>query len=316
MASNLLGTGQALDLVPYIYKDFRLLYDEMGVMKSCATKMTLERNTGPSKYIVNYDRVVAADLGDDEDLNNPQDLSDTATTVTPGEVGLQVILAGSTVRRAPDSDLTGRVGTMLANAYDLKEDADGCTQLASFSAGTIGAAGDIAGPGHIRAARAILRIGGSRATPEPFPGPFFTVLHPLQLNIIEGRVVPFTDVPTGTNDYDGTGNTGDTIGAGSNSMSERIVMGGPGAIGQLAGTTVKSDANISVDSSDDAVGGMFAKSGIIHITEVEPKLDPDDSDKSRRGAVEMNLWGSYGWQLYRPAASGATLTFDASIPSS
>jgi hypothetical protein len=35
-----------------------------------------------------------------------------------------------------------------------------------------------------------------------------------------------------------------------------------------------------------------------------------------RGAVEMNLWGSYAWGVYRPANKGIAVTLDASVPTS
>ena len=88
------------------------------------------------------------------------------------------------------------------------------------------------------------------------------------------------------------------------------------AIGRIAGATVYNDANIAVDASDDASGAFFSKEGFIYVSEVEPKLDIDDSDKSMRGAKELNLWGSYVWGLYRSGAYGVEALFDASLPTS
>jgi len=61
---------------------------------------------------------------------------------------------------------------------------------------------------------------------------------------------------------------------------------------------------------------VFAKEGLIYVSEQEPRLDPDSSDKSMRGAVELNVWGSYVWGNYRASAYGNPVTFDASLPTS
>ena len=55
---------------------------------------------------------------------------------------------------------------------------------------------------------------------------------------------------------------------------------------------------------------------VVDAASTRPRLDPDRSDKSMRGAVEMNLWGAYAWGLYRPAAYGVQATFEAILPTS
>ncbi len=321
MPINLAGAGEALDgSLPTIFSEFKLLRDETGVMRSTATRMDLTAHEGASKNVNNYGRVIAYDVADGVDITQAQSLADTTTTYTPGEVAVQVILAGSTMRRVQDPQLLERTGKMLNNAYDLKEDSDGCAQLSSFVP-LMGAANDIIGPGMVTGAAARLGIGNDRANPEPAPKPWFTVLHPLQAHELLARIVPFTDLPGGN---DGaavhvptTGATNDTIAGGSpGQMGEAFLRRGIGSLGTYAGTTVKLDANISVDATDDASGACFSQEGLNFVSEVEPTFAPDDSDKSLRGAVELNLWGSYVWGLYRSSNYGVELLFDASLPTS
>lgn len=313
---NLAGTGQPLDgSLPTIYSDFKLLRDETGVARSVATPMTLAPHTGVSKNVNNYGRVTAYSVDDGADIAQAQSLSDTTTSYTPGEVAVQVILPGSTMRRIQDPDLESRTSRMLNNAYDLKEDADGCAQFVSFTP-ILGSAGTVVGVGHLHAAIARLGIGNNRANPEPAPTPHFFVLHPLQASVIAGRLIPLTDVPTGTNVYTGGAAGATVMGGSTTGLSEAILKNGIGAIGRLLGVTVKTDANIAVDSNDDASGVALSKEGFVYVSEVEPRLDPDSSDKSMRGAIELNLWGSYAWGLYRSAAYGVEMLFDASLPTS
>ena len=321
MAVTIAGSNQALDAsLPTIYREFRLLRDETGVMRSCATTMKLAAHEGNTKYINNYGRVIGYNVSDGADISNSQALSDTATGYSPSEVAVQVILGGRTMRRVADPDLLGRTGRICANAYDLKEDTDGCTQLASFTATTLGSAGTVLSPGHVSGAGARVMIGNSRSNPEPPQGDIFGVFHPLSAHVLAGRLVPWSNVPTGTNVF-GV-NTGAhagvtaTNGGISSGMTEDIVRRGYKALGTVGGVIVKTDANLAVDASDDCTGAVFAKEGLIYVSEEEPRLDSDTSDKSMRGAVEVNFWGSYVWGNYRAANYGNPMTFDASLPTS
>lgn len=311
------GDGQPLDFIPVIASDFRLLRDETGVMRNSATNMTLEPHTGPNKRVINYDRVEAADVADAVDINQAQTLSDTATVYTPSEVAVQVVLPGSTMRRYPDADLVGRTTRMLNNAYDLKEDADGASQLTSFTP-ILGSAGAVISPGHAYAAGGRLRIGNDRANPEPTAPPWMLILHPMQGVVLEGRLIPFASTPAGAAAFGAAGgaHAGVTVPGGIDAEGRRMINIGVGAVGTIAQMVVKYDANISVDGNDDASGAGYGMEHLVYVSEVEPRLDPDDSDKSMRGAVELNLWGSYDWGTYRPGVGGVEMLFDASLPTS
>lgn len=320
---TLAGSNQALaNSLPTIYSEFLLLRDATGVMRSCATTMELKPHEGTTKNVINYGRVVAYNLTDGVDINQAQTLSDAKTSFTPAEVGVQVILGGRTMSRVQDPDLLSRTGRILNNAYDLKEDQDGCVQLQSFTA--IGATGQVIAPGHLAAANGRLAVGNAFAAgvnPEPAPEPWYTVIHPLTAVALAGRLAPLATTPAGGTAYGVAGGahagTSVTIGVDTGGLGERIIREGIGALGMVSGTMVKQDANIPLASTGvDATGASFSKEGLIYVSEIEPKLDPDDSDKSMRGAVELNLWGSYVWGLYRSSVYGVGLTFDASMPTS
>ena len=312
---NLAGTGQALDgSLATIYSDFKLLRDATGTFRSTATMLKLQPHEGASKNINNYNRVVAYDLADGADMQQFQQLADTTTTFTPGEVGVQVMLPGSTMRRIADPDLLRRTGRMLANAYDLKEDQDGGLQMVNFTP-IMGAAGAILGPGEFIGAINRLSIGNNRANPEPPPKPWFMVHHPLPLSVLQQRMIPLADVPSGSNVFTpATVSTGKTVGPGMGSMSEEILRQGINSLGQFYGANTKWSANLLPDSSDDVSGGVYSQEALNYVSELEPRSDPDTSDKSLRGAVELNYWGSYVWGLYRSGVYGVEVLGDASMP--
>src|SRR3989304_4313864 len=94
---NLAGTGQALDSsLNTIYSEFKILRDETGVFRSCATTLKLQPHEGRSKNVNNYNRVTAFDLADGVDMQQAQQLADTTTTYSPGEGGVEGLLPAST----------------------------------------------------------------------------------------------------------------------------------------------------------------------------------------------------------------------------
>lgn len=314
----MVGTGENLDdSLNTIISEFKLLAQETPVVKPTATHMTLKAHAGRSVNVNNYGRVTAFDLADGVDMVQAQNLSDEQTSYTPDEVGVQVILAGSALRRSADSSLQSRTSTMLNNAWQLKEDSDGCAEFASGIA--IGAAGMVISPGHVEAIASRLRIGNNRASPEPVAKPWNAVLYPLSASVLRMRIIPLATTPSG-----GAAagvNTGAHLGVsvtvgGMTATQERLLLNGPGSLGQLAGIIVREDANIDVDGSDDAINGFYGREHLVYVNEVSPRMDPDTSDKSMRGAVELNLWGSYVWGTYRADVGIFAGTFDASIPTS
>ena len=315
MTDNLAGAGEALDSsLDTIFSEFKLLRDETGVFRSTATRYELRPHEGRSKNVNNYNRVVAFDIADGVDAQQAQQLADTTTSYSPGEVIVQVVLPGSTMRRVADPDLLRKTGRMLANAYDLKEDQDGGLQMVNFTP-IMGAAAAILGPGEYLGALQRLSIGNNRANPEPPPGEMFIVDHPLKLGVLATRLIPFSDVPTGSNKYvPATPTTASVVSQGQSALGDDLVKRGIGALGQFWGATVKKSANLLPDSLDDVSGGAYVSEGLIYVSELEPVSDPDTSNKSLRGAVELNYWGSYVWGVFRAGAYGVEILGDASMP--
>lgn len=310
------GTGQALDVsLPTVISQFKLKRDVTGVFRDSAEPQKLERHSGVSWIRNNYGRAIAYDLDEAADMNQAQSLSDAATTITPAEVGAQITIPGSTLRRVADASLESRVATMLNNAYSLKEDQDGAAQMASWTV-TRGTTSTIISVSSIFGGGALLGVGNSVANPEPAPEPWVYIGHDFQLLHLLGRTMQFTDVPVGTNVYTGLIATGVTFGPGAQGtgMREEMLKGGIGALTRMGGITIKKDANIPVTSTPSATGGIFSSAGLIYVNEVEPHIVKDTSDVSMRDAVELNVWGSYKFGLYLAGNYGIGMIFDCTTP--
>lgn len=310
--NNLAGAGQALDAsLNTIISEFKLLRDSDGKMRRMATRYTLEPNTGTSKIVLNYGRVTAYRQSAGVDTSQAQALADTQTGYTPAEVAVQVILPGSTLRQVADKDLYRRTGQMMENAFALKEDRDGCAQLDAFTTSK-GAAATVMSPGLHMAAVTSVSIGNNRSNPEPPPeGSLFAVYHPCSIHAILGRLVPLTDVPTGTTTYTGVA-AGATAGPGAGGgLSDEILR--KWKVKELGGVPIVPEPNLAVDANDDAKGAVFSREGLIYISEVEPHMEVDKFGASR-GSKLLTYWGSYGWGNYRAAMNGAEVIADATIP--
>lgn len=313
---QLQGSGSQLDAsVNTIISSFKELTDAKGVVKRLATPYTLKPHEGTTKVILNYGRLTASRITNGVDLTQAQDLADTQTVYTPTELAIKMILAQTTLDRVADPQLMGRVGRMMGNAYDLLEDTEGCDQMANWSGTDIGAAAAILQPGHLLAAAVRLDLGQSVANPEPPPTPHYFLLHPAAVSAIVGRLMPLSDVPTGTNAYTGlTADRGVTLAGGTNSMTEKLWTQGIIAIGHVMGKPVFLDPNIGVDASDDADQGCFAKDGLVFVNEKSPSMEKE-KDISWR-AWELVMVGRNIWGTFRPANYGVQIITDAQLPSS
>lgn len=283
--------------------------------------MKLEAGKGHSVNVVNYGRVTALDLSDGVDMVQAQALADANTAYTPDEIGVQVILPGSTLRRSADRSLMTRTAKMLSNGWLLKSEGDGAAQFSSFTA-TAGSAGTVASPGLAEAVASRLRVGNILTTattpPEPAPRPWHLILHPLSATPLRERLMPLGSTPGGgaAAGVHGGAHAGTSVVGNPTEWQRQLIMKGPGGLKEIAGLVVQESAHLLVDGSGDAVNAGYSTEGLIHVAEVEPRMDPDSSDVSMRGAVEMNLWGSEGWGVYRPASYGVALTLDAPLPTS
>src|SRR5690348_14471828 len=103
---NLLGSSAQLqNSLNTIRSRFDLLRDFAGIMRPLMTAVDLQPGTGRSYNRVNYGRALASQLTDGQDMIQQQDLSDANTSFTPNEIGVQLILPRTTLRRSADRNL-------------------------------------------------------------------------------------------------------------------------------------------------------------------------------------------------------------------
>lgn len=308
------AAGSLDNSLPTMYSEFKLLEDVVGVARSSSTEYKLLPHTGATKNINNYGRVLAVGLADAVDYGQAQALTDASTPATPSEVGVLMVVSGRSISRVQDPDVMRRIARVAQNAINLKQDTDGVNQLASFTATTIGASGNVASPGQFVAASGLLGVGMTPANPEPAPKPWFAITHDWALVPVMGRMVPLGTTGAGGTVYIPTSaGTASSATVGMSESSRALLREGIGGIGSIGQILIKADANLIPDATPNVTGAAFSKEGMVFVSEVESTMDTD-MPKRLRGGAEVMAFCSYVFTNYRAANYGVTMLNDATRP--
>ena len=288
-------TSNLSDSLPTIIASARIVREYEGTMTSDSVvdKVTLDENTGTIWNEVRLDKLTAQGVSETTMLDNPQQMSDSLLSLTPTVAGIQTIVTDRVYRRL-SSNVLAQIGVLGQNALQRKKDKDGLTQLDSFSTALCGAGATLT-VGHISAGQS--RIFGNTTEPAP-PGNVAVVLHPFQLKDIQDQLTVgiTTTASNGAGSVDG--------------LTAEMIRNGYS--GQLFNANVFTDGNISIDSSDDAKGGIFHQMAIILVEGHAPKAENRRRPDIGGGAEEIFLYDEYifgerrdewGYELYSDATA-------------
>ena len=288
-------TSNLSDSLPTIIASARIVREYEGTMTSDSVvdKVTLDENTGTIWNEVRLDKLTAQGVSETTMLDNPQQMSDSLLSLTPTVAGIQTIVTDRVYRRL-SSNVLAQIGVLGQNALQRKKDKDGLTQLDSFSTALCGAGATLT-VGHISAGQS--RSFGNTNEPAP-PGNVSVVLHPFQLKDIQDQLTVgiTTTASNGAGSVDG--------------LTAEMIRNGYS--GQLFNANVFTDGNISIDSSDDAKGGIFHQMAIILVEGHAPKAENRRRPDIGGGAEEIFLYDEYifgerrdewGYELYSDATA-------------
>lgn len=267
-----------------IYEMSVLVAREGGLMPGLVSNysaqgwMTRSFSTRPE---VSYESV-----SDAVDYSNPTTFGKSSVgTLTPGEVIAQFILTDQNVESDPDG-ARNQAAQELGEAAAKKVDTDLLTVFSSFSTDT-GTANSSFSITILADAMANLRAAYAPANQ------LRAVLHPYHWHDVwiemgvPAATYPNKDVMTASalNAY---------------------------FMGNFLGIPIYTSANIAVDSSDDAISGVFAPQAIALDTRRAYRLEPE-RDASLR-AWELNATMGYAYGLGERPAWGVAITSDATAP--
>ena len=289
-------TSVLADTIPTVIEEARFTEQYKEVLSKLCWRITKDLHDGSTVNLPYFGTVTANALSEGVDMVSPQAMTDTNVQLTPAEVGAQIVL---TYKMARDNqeDVIRAAGRILGDAMVSKREGDLAGQLDDATTSLAGT-GTALTLGHLAAAWATLS-GVSLANGGPAPKPYVVVHHPFVL-------LDMVDVFTPT--APAAGSAGIPSAVGDDALRNYN-------IGRIFGMDVYESGNISIDSSPDAKGGVFAAGrggGLVLATAKEWDVRPQDDESMR--ATELNIVGEYavgeylaGWivELFNDATAPA-----------
>ena len=294
MAVGWTTTGSLADSLDDVRSSARIVREYEGVMPQLCDKQTLGEGIGLSWQEITYAALTAQAITETTELDNPQQVSDSLLTITPTVVGIETFLTDRVQARINKKGFA-RIGELGQNAIQRKKDEDGLTVLASGATTASPGAGNTLTSGHVAAAAYNI---SSNAT-EPGKKPYRGVFHGFQLKDL------FDELVAGVGTY--VVNEGPTARVFSSGFTLPI-----------AGTEIYEDGNISIDSSADAIGGVFAMEGIVLVQGRAPRVVTTRNEKRGGGGDHVYHYDEYAYGERPSAAYGwvQKLVSDATAPTS
>ena len=276
MVTGITTTGAVADSLPTIINEARQIREQEGVMTQVVDVHTLGEGIGLSWNEVSFDKITAQTVTEITELDNPQQIVDNLLTVTPQVVGITHVLTDRVAARI-SANAFAQIGTLGQNAIMRKADSDGLTILDSATT-VFGAAGTTLTSGHVSAATNGIQ---GNAT-EPGPPPFRFVHHPFTIKDIQDEIV------AGLGTY--------PIESG---LTARVFT--QGFRGMAFEAQVFKAGNLTIDTANDAKGGVFSEMGIVFIRGSAPRIIPVRNEKLGGGAVELVHWDEYAFGIRQQA---------------
>jgi len=284
------------DTIQTVISEARYTEQIKEVISGVCWRITKPLHDGSTINLPYWGTVSANNLSEGIDMVNPQAMEDTNVQFTPGEVGAQIVLTDK-VTRDNNEDVLRAAGRILGEAMVAKREQDLAGQFTDATT-DLGGSTTVATLGIIAAARATL-AGNSLANGGPAPMPYGVIHHPY---VLLDLVDVLTPTLPGSNSH---------IAVGSGIAEDTLVNY---TIGRVFGMPVLESANISIDSTPDAIGvvlSMGTGGGLVLATANEWGISPERDESLR--ATELNVVGEYAVGEYLPGWM-VSLTNDATAP--
>ena len=271
------------ELYTNITQEAIFTFQETSVMRPLVTLYPL-MGSGKVAEVPVYPAISAAAVNEATDLSNTA-VNPTSATITASEIGIMTTLTDLGANSA-SRNVGADIGKLFGEAIAKKVDTDLVGLFSSFTTNTAGAAGTELTADLLFKAQAQLRT-------LSVPAPYYAVFHPKALFNLKKTL---TQAGYGTSAY-----------AISEIGNEALRNG---YIGRIAGIDVFENANLSIDASDDSVGGVFHPASIGLAMKEDFKVETQ-RDASLR-ATEIVASIVYGKAVVKESF-GVAVTTDAAF---
>ena len=227
-----------------------------------------------------------SDLVDGQDIVDEEEIGMTTVDLTASEVGAKVIITDKLLRQSA-VNVMSIIGRQLGDGMARKKDTDVHALYSGFST-SLGAANTTMTLSNTAGAIAYAKA-------NKFGSQVYIIQHPNAVfDIANTAVTASTTYPV------------------PKGWSEDLLGEFFSGLRPLNGVPIFEDGNLSVDSSDDAVGVIADKSALCVLNSVTTKTERQRDESLR--ATEIVMTSDYGvFEL--DDSRGASLTMDASAPS-
>lgn len=291
-------TTQALaDSLDVIVASARSTREQVGVMTKSVSLVTLERNTGLTWKEITLAQLTAQNVTETTVLDNPQQFSDTAFTVTPTVTGVHTFVTDRVGERISKKSLA-RMGSLAQDAIERLKDEDGLTAIDAFTV-SLGGTGQSLASGFIRAARS--RITSNTTEPAPQRGQIFGVFHGFQIKDIEDEILnPTTGVLQAQLEAGKTAN-----------------VFASGTVGLVGSVIIREDGNLIITAATtSAKGGVFHREALVLVQGRTPWVRLREEPHIGGGGTSMWQYDEYAYGERSAGNWGLEVQTDATVPTS
>jgi hypothetical protein len=288
-------TDSLADSLPTVNAQARVVRKYSGVMTQIVDRVTLGKGTGLDWREISLAQLTAQNITETTEEDNPQQLSDSLFTVTPSMISVHTVITDRVALRI-SQNVFAKTGSLGQQAIETQKDKDGLTVLDGATTSLAGT-GTTLTSGHIAAAA--YRIRGN--TVEPWAGPVAFVLHSYQMKDLFDELV----AGVGTYDISQGGLTAEVF---KNSFMLPI-----------ANAKAYTDDNITIDSTPDAKGGVFASGAngaIVLVQGRAANIKTIRNEKLGGGATEVLHRDEYAYGERSPGNWLYEILSDATAPTS
>jgi len=270
MASGNTTTGSLADSLQTIINSARVTQMVEGVMSKLVENQKLGEGIGLSWNEISLANLTAQSVSETTELDNPQEITDTIFSITPTQIGIHTVVTDRTKARIAAS-VYAKIGDLGMKACLKKADQDCITALDAATTSLCGAGNTLAS-GHLTAAAE--RIKGNST--EPYTGGTINAaFHSYQIKDLKDELI-------------GSVGTYPVV----DGLTASVFTNGS-LQGRIGGVNEFEDNNITIDSSSDAKGGVFAKEALVLVTGRSPRAVTVRNEKLGGGADEFILYFEY-----------------------
>ena len=249
------------ELYTEIVAEALFVASEQSIMRNLVRNYTIAGG-GKSVEVPIYANVSASAVNEATDLSNTA-VNPTSVTITASEVGIMTTLT-DLARNSASRNVAGDIGRLFGEAIARKIDADLSALFTGFSTERAGGAGNELTVADVFEAVSDLRTANA-------PAPYYGVFHPKQIFNVKKSL---------TNTF---------VGRDTELSNEAMRTG---FVGTIAGVQIFESSNISVDGSDDSIGGVFSQDALALAMMQDLKIE-SQRDASLR-ADEIVATAVYG----------------------